>query len=149
MSGPDYASVIDRLGAAARDCRELLRQAHEAQRDLRGAIREAKEARRELADMLGTITDAVGASIEREVVTKLDELGEHVNKSMRDTTAKILEEFDTLANPLRDALDEMMQAQKILSGPLVGGMRGPEDPISQKMADAWNRAVDRREGREL
>ena len=50
-------SELDRLEAAAGECREMIREAHAATKDLRAAVREAK---RELQDLA---TDEVAAQI--------------------------------------------------------------------------------------
>ena len=42
-------SELDRLEAAAGECREMIREAHAATKDLRAAVREAKKELRALA----------------------------------------------------------------------------------------------------
>jgi hypothetical protein len=87
-------SELDRLEAAAGECRELIREAHAATKDLRAAVREAK---RELQDLA---KDEVAAHIQREVSRQLEELGEQTREAVSVATQKIIAEFDRFGESL-------------------------------------------------
>ena len=87
-------SELDRLEAAAGECRELIREAHAATKDLRAAVREAK---RELQDLA---KDEVAAHIQREVSRQLEELGEQAREAVSVATQKIIAEFDRFGESL-------------------------------------------------
>jgi hypothetical protein len=87
-------SELDRLEAAAGECRELIREAHAATKDLRAAVREAK---RELQDMA---KDEVAARIQREVSHQLEELGERTREAVSAATQKVIAEFDRFGESL-------------------------------------------------
>jgi hypothetical protein len=87
-------SELDRLEAAAGECRELIREAHAATKDLRAAVREAK---RELQDVA---KDEVAAQIQREVSRQLEELGERTREAVSAATQKVIAEFDRFGESL-------------------------------------------------
>ena len=87
-------SELDRLEAAAGECRELIREAHAATKDLRAAVREAK---RELQDVA---KDEVAAHIQREVSRQLEELGERTREAVSVATQKVIAEFDRFGESL-------------------------------------------------
>jgi len=87
-------SELDRLEAAAGECREMIREAHAATKDLRAAVREAK---RELQDLA---TDEVAAQIQREVSRQLEELGERTQEAVSAATQKVIAEFDRFGESL-------------------------------------------------
>ena len=87
-------SELDRLEAAAAECREMIREAHAATKDLRAAVREAK---RELQDLA---KDAVAAQIQREVSRQLEELGERTTEAVSAATQKVIAEFDRFGESL-------------------------------------------------
>jgi len=87
-------SELDRLEAAAGECREMIREAHAATKDLRAAVREAK---RELQDLT---KDEVAAHIQREVARQLEELGERTSEAVTAATQKVIAEFDRFGETL-------------------------------------------------
>jgi Sec-independent protein translocase protein TatA len=87
-------SELDRLEAAAGECREMIRDAHAATKDLRAAVREAK---REVQDMA---KDEVAAHIQREVARQLEELGERTREAVSAATQKVIAEFDRFGEAL-------------------------------------------------
>jgi phage protein D len=87
-------SELDRLEAAAGECREMIREAHAATKDLRAAVREAK---RELQDLA---KDEVAAHIQREVSRQLAELGERTQEAVSTATQKVIAEFDRFGETL-------------------------------------------------
>jgi phage terminase small subunit len=87
-------SELDRLEAAAGECRELIREAHAATKDLRAAVREAK---RELQDVA---KDEVAVHIQREVSRQLEELGERTREAVSVATQKVIAEFDRFGESL-------------------------------------------------
>jgi hypothetical protein len=94
MSEEAAVSELDRLAAAADECREMIREAHAATKDLRAAVREAK---RELQDLA---KDAVAAQIQREVSRQLEELGERTTEAVTAATQKVIAEFDRFGESL-------------------------------------------------
>jgi len=94
MSEEAAVSELDRLEAAAGECREMIREAHAATKDLRAAIREAK---RELQDLA---KDEVAAHIQREVSRQLEELGERTQEAVNAATQKVIAEFDRFGESL-------------------------------------------------
>jgi hypothetical protein len=87
-------SELDRLEAAADECREMIREAHAATKDLRAAVREAK---RELQDLA---KDEVAAQIQREVSRQLEELGERTSEAVSVATQRVIAEFDRFGESL-------------------------------------------------
>lgn len=99
---PDMPDLIDRLGAAAMKCRELLVDVRSASRELRAAVRESQQERERLAV---AVRDAVGAEIDEQVRVQLDALGELTRKQMDASVDKVSREFDKLANILMTGHD--------------------------------------------
>ena len=87
-------SELDRLEAAASECREMIREAHAATKDLRAAVREAKRELQELGK------DEVAAHIQREVSRQLEELGERTREAVSAATQKVIAEFDRFGESL-------------------------------------------------
>ena len=87
-------SELDRQEAAARECREMIREAHAATKDLRAAVREAKRELQELGK------DEVAAHIQREVSRQLEELGERTREAVSAATQKVIAEFDRFGESL-------------------------------------------------
>ena len=87
-------SELDRLEAAASECREMIREAHAATKDLRAAVREAKRELQELGK------DEVAAYIQREVSRQLEELGERTREAVSTATQKVIAEFDRFGESL-------------------------------------------------
>ena len=87
-------SELDRQEAAARECREMIREAHAATKDLRAAVREAKRELQELGK------DEVAAHIQREVSRQLEELGERTREAVSAATQKVIAEFDQFGESL-------------------------------------------------
>ena len=87
-------SELDRLEAAAGECREMIREAHAATKDLRAAVREAKRELQELAK------DEVAAQIQHEVSRQLEQLGERTSEAVSAATQKVIAEFDRFGESL-------------------------------------------------
>lgn len=87
-------SELDRLEAAADECREMVREAHAATKDLRAAVREAKRELRALAQ------DEVAAEIHAEVARQMEELGERTREAVTAATQKVIAEFDRFGESL-------------------------------------------------
>jgi hypothetical protein len=94
MSEEAAVSELERLEAAAGECREMIREAHAATKDLRAAVREAK---RELQDLA---KDEVAAHVQREVSRQLEELGERTSEAVAAATQKVIAEFDRFGESL-------------------------------------------------
>lgn len=95
MAAPDMPALIDQLGAASLEARQLLADIRGATRDLRNAIRDAQAEREQLADL---IKRTVADDIQAEVSTQLAKLGEQTQAAMAAATAKVGREFDRLTN---------------------------------------------------
>ncbi len=87
-------SELDRLEAAAGECREMVREAHAATKDLRTAVREAKREVQALAK------DEVAAHIQQEVSRQLEELDERTRDAITAATQKVIAEFDRFGESL-------------------------------------------------
>ena len=74
MSEGDAVSDLDRLEAAAGECREMIREAHAATKDLRAAVREAK------SELHALTREEVAAHIQLEVSRQLEELDERTRE---------------------------------------------------------------------
>jgi Sec-independent protein translocase protein TatA len=94
MSEEAAVSELDRLEAAAGECREMIREAHAATKDLRAAVRDAK---RELQDLA---KDEVAAQVHGEVSRQLEELGEQTSAAIKAATQKVITEFDRFGEAL-------------------------------------------------
>ena len=93
-SEEDALSELDRLEAAMRECREMIREAHAATKDLRAAVREARQEVSTLA------ADEVAAHIQAEVSRQLGELGERTGEAVTAATQKVIAEFDRFGEAL-------------------------------------------------
>ena len=94
MSEEAAVSELDRLEAAAAECREMIREAHAATKDLRAAVRDAKR------ELQGLAKDEVAAQIQREVSSQLEELGEQTSAAIKAATQKVIAEFDRFGEAL-------------------------------------------------
>jgi chromosome segregation ATPase len=90
----DAVSELDRLEAAVRECREMIREAHAATKDLRAAVREARQ------ELRGLAKDEVAAQIQTEVSRQLEELGERTGDAVIAATQKVIAEFDRFGESL-------------------------------------------------
>jgi len=93
-SEEDAVSELDRLEAAAGECREIIREAHAATKDLRVAVREARKELRALAQ------GEVAAHIQLEVSRQLEEVGERTRAAVSTATQKVIAEFDRFGESL-------------------------------------------------
>ena len=87
-------SDLDRLEAAAGECREMIREAHAATKDLRAAVREAK------GELHALTRDEVAAHIQLEVTRQLEELDERTREAITAATQKVIAEFDRFGESL-------------------------------------------------
>ena len=87
-------SDLDRLEAAAGECREMIREAHAATKDLRAAVREAK------GELQALTRDEVAAHIQLEVSRQLEELDERTREAISAATQKVIAEFDRFGESL-------------------------------------------------
>ena len=87
-------SDLDRLEAAAGECREMIREAHAATKDLRAAVREAK------SELHALTRDEVAAHIQLEVTRQLEELDERTREAITAATQKVIAEFDRFGESL-------------------------------------------------
>jgi len=87
-------SEVDRLEAATRECREMIREAHAATKDLRSAVREAKSEIRALTN------DEVAAHIQAEVSRQLEVMSEQISEAITAATQKVIAEFDRFGESL-------------------------------------------------
>ena len=87
-------SDLDRLEAAAGECREMIREAHAATKDLRAAVREAK------TELHALTRDEVAAHIQLEVSRQLEELDERTREAISAATQKVIAEFDRFGESL-------------------------------------------------
>src|SRR5689334_19819700 len=94
MSEGDAVSDLDRLEAAAGECREMIREAHAATKDLRTAVREAK------SELQALTRDEVAAHIQLEVSRQLEELDERTREAISAATQKVIAEFDRFGESL-------------------------------------------------
>ena len=94
MSEGDAVSDLDRLEAAAGECREMIREAHAATKDLRAAVREARQELRAMAQ------DEVAAHIQSEVSRQLEDLAERTREAVTAATQKVIAEFDRFGESL-------------------------------------------------
>jgi hypothetical protein len=94
MSEGDAVSDLDRLEAAAGECREMIREAHAATKDLRAAVREAK------TELHALTRDEVAAHIQLEVSRQLEELDERTREAISAATQKVIAEFDRFGESL-------------------------------------------------
>jgi hypothetical protein len=93
-SEEDAVSELERLEAAAGECREMIREAHAATKDLRAAVREAKKE-------LGALAHGeVAGHIQLEVSRQLEELGERTREAVSAATEKVIAEFDRFGESL-------------------------------------------------
>ena len=90
----DAVSDLDRLEAAAGECREMIREAHAATKDLRAAVREAK------TELHALTRDEVAAHIQLEVSRQLEELDERTREAISAATQKVIAEFDRFGESL-------------------------------------------------
>ena len=87
-------SDLDRLEAAAGECREMIREAHAATKDLRAAVREAK------SELHALTRDEVAAHIQLEVSRQLEELDGRTREAISAATQKVIAEFDRFGESL-------------------------------------------------
>lgn len=89
------ADLIDRLGAAALDAREAVREAHAARKDLRTAMGEARTV------VAGLVEEALTASIELRVKEiDLQKVGDGLKKALADWL-EVLDEAKEVLGEMR------------------------------------------------
>lgn len=105
MPGPqEMASLIDRLGAASLEAKELLREVRGAIGDLRQAERDAYKAK---AEVTAAAAEAVRATVEdmirAQVKADLEEAGRDIQNFTHQLYAGIIENVNRLFNALMGA----------------------------------------------
>ena len=85
------------------ECRALIREMHEAEQSLKAWIKQANQATEEVRI---AASDAVDEDIASLVEKALLDFGKATQQAMKDTSDKIIREFDKLANPLLESLDD-------------------------------------------
>lgn len=83
--------------AAEESLRAAVREAHGVLKDMRGVLAELRQERRAVEQLLDGIPGRVDERIERQVVKGLAELGTQTDKAMRASVARVISEFDRLA----------------------------------------------------
>lgn len=91
----DLLPMIERLEAAAADCRAATREAHSATKELRLAIREADKVREAVKQ---GVTATVEPIMEAEVAAQIAKLGEATQAAMSRSVDKVIAEFATLTD---------------------------------------------------
>ncbi len=90
-SGQEWVSLIDQLGAASMEAREVITE-------LRSELKEARRVQREFhQEVERALAVAVDERIAAEVAKGLDAYGETLRKAMSDAVDKVGREFDKLA----------------------------------------------------
>ena len=102
MPGPqEMATLIDRLGAASLEAKELLREVRGAIGDMRQAERDAHRAK---AEVTAAVAEAITANVEEmiraRVVAELDDTG----KQIQQFTERLYDGIIENVNKLTDAL---------------------------------------------
>jgi hypothetical protein len=95
MSTADFKDLIDRLGVASTECRDLLKDVHAATKDLKRAKREADEAREVLET---AVKKALEEGIRQEVVSQLAEFQGEVAQGRDEIIDKMNDAFEELFN---------------------------------------------------
>lgn len=93
---PDLA---DRIYQAATECREVIREAHEATRDLNQAVKEARELIRV------TAATEIGDLLVKELKLQVDAVSETLQQHIAKAAAKITSEFDRLGKVYLEGTD--------------------------------------------
>lgn len=107
--------------------RDAVREAHGVLKDMRGVLAELRQERRSVEQLLDGIPSRVDERIERQVVEGLAELGTQTDKAMRASVAKVISEFDRLADiflgkdektrgPGRESLEELILRNREAAG---------------------------------
>lgn len=90
MSGADFGSLVDQLGAASLDGRDVIR-------DLRSELKEARRVIRELREARDVEVDRVMRErVEQAVESGLAEYRETIKVAMDEAVAKVDREFERL-----------------------------------------------------
>lgn len=87
------ASLIDRLGAAALDGKQVVRDLHAAVKDARAVLKEIATERERVETM---VKRAVVDEIDEAVKDQIDQLGKETRKAMDASVDKVLHEFEKL-----------------------------------------------------
>lgn len=97
MSGADFPSLIDELGAASLEAKALLREVHGAVKDMRRVLADSAAERKRLEEC---IRAAVEAEVEEHVKAAVAEMGVSVGKAIESATDAVYRRFDKVANIL-------------------------------------------------
>ena len=95
MTDPD--PMTSKATTAEAGLRDAIREAHGVLKDMRGVLAEFRQERRAVEQLLDGIPGRVDERIERQVVKGLAELATQTDKAMRASVAKVISEFDHLA----------------------------------------------------
>lgn len=114
----ELIGLLDKLGAASLEAKGLLSE-------IRGAIKDLRQAEREAVDHVHKLmNESVHAKLEAEVHEQITKLGDITQRSMKDTEAKVVFEFNRLTEPMYAILSDMF--------PLMGKFR---KEAQEKMAE--------------
>lgn len=95
MTDPD--PMTSKATTAEAGLRDAIREAHGVLKDMRGVLAEFRQERRAVEQLLDGLPARVDERIERQVVKGLAELATQTDKAMRASVAKVISEFDRLA----------------------------------------------------
>jgi hypothetical protein len=113
MGGLMDADLLDRIGQAAMDARQVIREAHEAQQDLKMAIREYREAITHLRERTNRallvsqqdIADTINRTIEQSSEAIYEACLQVVGEKMEQLGQVIDQELTQLRDSLSGRLD--------------------------------------------
>jgi Asp-tRNA(Asn)/Glu-tRNA(Gln) amidotransferase B subunit len=94
----EMRTLIDELGATAREARQVIREMHEQQQALKATIKEARELQSGIRESIAKAP--VHEEIEKQVETQIEALGEETRKAMDVATGKVMREFEKLADAI-------------------------------------------------
>jgi len=75
----DISDLINRLGEASMEARELVRECHEATRDLRDVLREYRAVKNEVRHFVSDAAKMEFERVQEMIIKKVDELTKRVS----------------------------------------------------------------------
>lgn len=97
MSGTDFPNLIDQLGAASMDARQLLGEVRGAMKDMRHLLAESAAERKRLGE---AVKAAVDKDVGELITAELDKLAERTKEAIREGEDRIHKRFDRIGDIL-------------------------------------------------
>jgi chorismate mutase len=125
----DFSNLIDRLGQASKDCRELLREMHSAQKALHQDIKEARSVIKELDE---AAVNAIDHNLIELMNERLEVMGAAFVGAMQDRAQKYSDGLSREATDIRHSIESEVRRVHVTLQSVIKASDAVEKDIEAK-----------------